>query len=224
MAKFATEPKLTEEEKDYLVKELKPLLKQNDMISVRDKLRSALDNYDDYIDNNIDVLNISSFLLYHLGEDKYFEKSRSIYSFEFQGFDDLVSVTIPEGIAFIGICAFRSCYKLKDVKLPSTLKKIGYDAFSWCNIESISIPEGVTFLDEFTFRGCDKLSHIDLPNSITAIPQGMFVGCEKLKSIDIPSSVKKVDMRAFTNCSITSITIPKDCEVIWHSDIEIIRR
>ena len=49
----------------------------------------------------------------------------------FYSFDYVKEVNIPEGIETIEKIAFLSMYRLEKVVLPSTLKKIGYEAFSY---------------------------------------------------------------------------------------------
>ena len=49
---------------------------------------------------------------------------------------DIVSVTISEGVAYIGTSAFYNCYNLAQVSIPSTVTFIGDGAFndtSWLN-------------------------------------------------------------------------------------------
>lgn len=46
---------------------------------------------------------------------------------------DITSVTLPEGIVFIGRSAFSECLALTSVSLPESLTSIGGSAFSYCS-------------------------------------------------------------------------------------------
>lgn len=54
----------------------------------------------------------------------------SEYAFVRNG--NIKTVTLPEGITYIGAGAFYSCYKLTEISLPSTLAEIDYVAFKRC--------------------------------------------------------------------------------------------
>ena len=72
----------------------------------------------------------------------------------------LESFDIQEGIEEIyGL--FYGCSLLKQVKLPQSLKVIGYQSFYNCKaLESITIPESVKIIGTSNFTGCNKLTDI----------------------------------------------------------------
>ena len=53
----------------------------------------------------------------------------SIAGNAFYGLDFLVNVTLPKSIVFVENSAFRNCSSLKYIELPSTVGRIGLDAF-----------------------------------------------------------------------------------------------
>ena len=81
----------------------------------------------------------------------------SVPKYMCKGSTALESITIPEGITRIGAEAFSDCSNLKDVVLPSTLKKIEKNAFSGSSLKSLEIPESVTSLNQGCFFGCDNI-------------------------------------------------------------------
>ena len=82
--------------------------------------------------------------------------------------------------------AFRSCYELTSVTIPSTVTKIGERAFAYCSLlTSISIPEGVTIIDSYAFEGCINLTSLYIPNTVTSIGTGAFGYCVNISSFDI---------------------------------------
>ena len=48
----------------------------------------------------------------------------------------ITSITLPEGLEYIGTSAFHGCSGLESVTIPSTVSYIGYDAFTRCDVLS----------------------------------------------------------------------------------------
>lgn len=90
------------------------------------------------------------------------------------------SVIVPEGVIELERVAFRYCWELTSIQLPSTLRTIGDNAFYRCELlEEIEIPEGVTELGDRAFRGCIALSKVTLPSSISKISHYTFMECDE---------------------------------------------
>lgn len=67
--------------------------------------------------------------------------TRVISPHAYEECEQLLSVTIPEGVVCIGDSAFSQCWNLATVKVPESATYIGYGAFSGCNaLCSIFIP------------------------------------------------------------------------------------
>ena len=120
--------------------------------------------------------------------------------------------SLPEGIVAIEKDAFRST-KLKEIKLPSTLKSIGDNAFRYNDLTSISIPNGVT-IGQYAFANC-KLAEVTLPNDLTKIEKGAFRENTNLKSLTIPESVNTIGDEALMGCTgLTKIVLPSSLTAI----------
>ena len=135
-------------------------------------------------------------------------------------------IVIPakyDGKPVVAIDDFSGCTSLKSIKIPNSVKHIGYSAFSGCcSLESIVIPEGVTFINEYAFFDCTSLESITIPSSVTSIGSGAFYGCTGLTSITIPSSVTYIDNNAFADCTgLTSVTFEntEGWKVMYTNDI-----
>ncbi|MDO4544479.1 MAG: leucine-rich repeat domain-containing protein, partial [Clostridia bacterium] len=84
----------------------------------------------------------------------------------FEDYDDIVSVTLPEGITSIGNGAFSDCLNITSITLPEGLKSIGDGAFYNCdNLISITVPKGVTSIGRKAFVDCRSLVSIDVDKS-----------------------------------------------------------
>lgn len=125
-------------------------------------------------------------------------------------------IIIAEGIIYIEDGAFAECPILKEVVLPSTLKRIGSKeasfktgVFAQTAIRHIILPTELTYLGRETFDGCSSLEEIDLPNGIIEIKSRTFIGCSALKKILLPDGLKTIGEYAFSGCSkLQDIILP----------------
>ena len=89
---------------------------------------------------------------------------------------------VPEGVVEIGHKAFCET-KIKEVVLPSTLKKISSFAFSECRyLKQVTLPEG---LEELGFYALSDtaIEEINFPRSLRYIDDSVFRGTPFLKRI-----------------------------------------
>lgn len=88
-------------------------------------------------------------------------------------------VVIPEGVTEIGEGAF-SCSHMPSVRFPSTLKKIGkqafYLTFGLTNYSTITFPNGLEVIEDEAFDSCYFKKAIVLPASIKSIGKKAFYG------------------------------------------------
>jgi len=131
---------------------------------------------------------------------------------------EITKVVIPDGVIALGDSVFSDFRSLKEVKLPSSLKIIGSNAFYNCSsLENIDL-QGIEVIDEYAFRGCRQLSAITLPSTITTLENGIFNNCEKLKSINIECSLTELPAGIFYYCSgLESIQLPETLELIGNA-------
>ena len=110
----------------------------------------------------------------------------------------------------LGESTFTSCYTLKTITLPESVKTIGKYAFSGCHsLTEIYLPQTLTEIPEETFWGCSSLAQIDLPKSLSSIGWAAFEYCSSLTEIVLPESLSRLDGCAFMFCtSLTKISLP----------------
>lgn len=128
----------------------------------------------------------------------------------------LHTVKLPEGLTKIGSYAFRSSC-VENVNFPSTLKSIGYGAFSSSPIAEAILPADCLELEGDIFEYCRLLSKASLPEKLTAIPYYMFNGCHQLTMDKLPSSLKTIEDRAFYKCYNVAFDLPKSLVSIGSS-------
>ena len=120
---------------------------------------------------------------------------------------NLMEVTLPEGLTYLGNYAFFGAAKLKSITLPSTLTTIGLGAFDECaGLTDITIPSDVKTIKEGAFGGTG-LTSVTIPDKVETLGQDVFENCTQLTSIHIPKSVKSMGVEMFGYCTaLTCIT------------------
>lgn len=135
----------------------------------------------------------------------------SIGDSAFEGYSNLTSVVVPQGVTTIGNAAFSECTKLANIVLPSSMVSMGNEAFQGCSsLAYIAIPGGVTHFGQEVFLGCQSLTNVMIGNGAVSIWSSAFAGCSNLARISIPPSVTNIEESAFAYCpKLASVTIPE---------------
>lgn len=124
-----------------------------------------------------------------------------------QDMPNLRTVVLPEGLLEIGRVAFSGSSLLESCALPSTLTRIGDNAFNGCSsLTGINeLPAGITYVGDRAFSGCKNLhmavdhpGRLDLQyeySGVTSITLhgtsdltawiGVSRGCDDLQSINV---------------------------------------
>ena len=132
-----------------------------------------------------------------------------------------------------------------NVIVPTGVTKIGYYAFSSCNISKITLPDGLTTIGSFAFS-LNNLTTLDIPNTVTSIGYGAInsnnfpeetaylfarnndgsiddttlisYGGKSSKVVSIPETVKTIKEGSVIRLSYAdTIIIPEGVEVIENS-------
>ena len=102
----------------------------------------------------------------------------------FMGCDNLINITIPNNIGYIGNHAFSCCNNLVNITIPDSVTNIGYCAFDSCNsLTNIIIPSSVTSIGDSTFEYCGNLENVTIGSGVTTIGTNVFNECNNLKSV-----------------------------------------
>ena len=135
-------------------------------------------------------------LCYGLTDFKFPASIRKIDRGVFMRCTSLVSIEIPEGCEEIGEHAFASeSYVLGDVKISSTVKKIGNEAFMDNKINHLK----VTFAEN---------------SQLEEIGDKAFYNCNEMDPITLPSSLKKIGDNVFYDTGLSEIVIPESVTYI----------
>ena len=114
-------------------------------------------------------------------------------------------ITVPEeiegkAVSSIGEFAFKGETRLREVRLPSRLRRIRTGAFAGCtNLYKIDIPASVTEIGASAFSNAVRLGTLAIPadSSLISIGDEAFANCAKLRRVDIPASLERVNGSAF---------------------------
>lgn len=119
------------------------------------------------------------------------------------------SISIPNNVSKIGLCAFENCTNLTSITIPDSVTRIGKYAFYDCsNLRDITISNSVTSIDPFAFFGCSSITVFSIPNTVKVISDSAFYGCTSLAQITIPTSVNSIGRSAFEHCdNLASIIV-----------------
>ena len=113
----------------------------------------------------------------------------------------LTSVTIGNGVTFIGNYVFHACSGLTSVTIPDSVTSIGYSAFRDCSgLTSVTIPDSVTSIGSYAFSGCRGLKSVTIPDNVTSIGSDAFLNCSSLTSVTIGNGVTNIENYVFENC------------------------
>ena len=146
-----------------------------------------------------------------------------------------INIVIPEtynGLPVIGIenNAFTSSSDLVSLTMPDTIKYIGQAAFEGCtNLENLDLSPNLEYIGEYAFDGCDSLDFTEYDNAFylgdeespytilmyakdtdiescnvhedtRIIYSGAFYECTDLNEISIPDTIRQIGIGAFDEC------------------------
>ena len=109
-----------------------------------------------------------NYLLGYVGNDvnlllpeRYNGSNYEIYQYAFHNCDNIISVTIPDSVTYIGKHAFFYCTSLTSVTIGNNVTSIGSYAFSGCSsLKSVTIGNSVRSIGSYAFFDSTSLKYI----------------------------------------------------------------
>ena len=133
-------------------------------------------------------------------------------------------VTIPSSVTKIGDNAFNGCTGITSVNIPKGVNLIEYYAFYRCtSLKNVNMEENTkklfkTEIGSWAFSNCTSLKSISFPSNVTKLGDYVLSGCTGLENVSIPGSVTYLGDYAFNGCtSLKSITLPSSITSIGNS-------
>lgn len=136
----------------------------------------------------------------------------------FNGCMHLETVSIPEGVETIEYEAFNRS-GLASLTLPSTISRVGSNAFSYCTgLKEVSMSGDMESIDSSAFAYCYALTKVTMPATLGELSDSAFNSCRSLKEIYIPAGLTEIESSAFYNCeTLTHVRIADGVQVIGSS-------
>ena len=130
---------------------------------------------------------------------------KTIASYAFAYYDQIVSVNIPYGVETIGNSAFYKAVGLKSISIPRSVKEIKAYAFYLATaLETIEFIDGnyssSRTIGVSAFESCTSLKELTIPQGVTEIPQSMCHNCTSLTTITLPNSISTINSYSL-NCT-----------------------
>ncbi|MBO7489439.1 MAG: leucine-rich repeat protein [Bacteroidales bacterium] len=132
------------------------------------------------------------------------------------------SYTIPEGVKHIYTYAFDNFCLLSSVTLPQSLRVIGARAFSLNNLTTLYIPAGVRFLEGNPVRETQII--VDSLNECYKVEDGKLLSIDgdtiynwhnASGNVVLPDGIKVIARECFSNAdNITKLTLPEGVTTI----------
>ena len=146
--------------------------------------------------------------------------------FGWEGWTSQQNVTIADHFQFgdseytvteIRYEAFKDCAFLDAIEIPSSITKIGHDAFLSSELRSVTFHEGLETIGDNAFNG-SKLTSVDIPSTVTDIGTGTFNNCSYLESAVIRGQITYFADQIFQNCiNLVDVTLPSTLQTIDQS-------
>lgn len=95
--------------------------------------------------------------------------------------------------------AFRECFYLRSVTIPSSVEYVGDRAFAYTGVTEIDLPEGVKEVGYAAFYCCDQLVKATVPQSVTELGTHVFYGCSSLETAYFYAQVEDMPEKTFYN-------------------------
>lgn len=105
----------------------------------------------------------------------------------FSGRRRLRDVVLNEGLAEIGVNAFRDCISLPRVDCPSTLVRIRSGAFAFCSsLTVVALPgRGLEEIGAQAFLYCASLGRFGVPSTVARVGREAFRSCASLAEVEM---------------------------------------
>ena len=133
----------------------------------------------------------------------YKTDENSFGGYAFYDLDKLRSVKLPKDLVKLGDYTFAGCEKLQMVDASATngLEVNAYSFKDCVALTQVVFPENVSEVSSYAFQSCGKLQGAELHNVAGSIKQYAFIDCASMKNLSIGCIDGNIERDAFKNCS-----------------------
>ena len=141
----------------------------------------------------------------------------------------LTSLTLSEGLETIEGYSLYYLASLKTLRIPTTVKSVGFSAFGETRLNKLIIPDIAAWCaidfnnwEANPMKGAQgfysdentKVTYLDIPSGVTSIGNYAFNYCKDLQGVTIPSTVESIGKYAFYQTNITEAILPEGLTTI----------
>ncbi|MDE6392076.1 MAG: leucine-rich repeat domain-containing protein [Muribaculaceae bacterium] len=124
-----------------------------------------------------------------------------IKEFAFGECPAIEEINIPASLESVGTAAFQNVPLGGELRLPSNLKKVDKNAFTYTQITDLVTNDLLESIGDWAFGGNYGLRSVSLNEGLVSIGQGAFAASDMLVSIEIPSTVTAIGDGFLSNCN-----------------------
>lgn len=115
--------------------------------------------------------------------------------------NNIAEINIPSTVTSIGEASFAYIYKVESLTIPGSIKYISRAAFDWpLALKELIIEPGVVEIGEIAFRSAIVLPNLTIPEGVEKIGWWAFGGAIALKTLSLPSTLTSIDSGGFAGC------------------------
>jgi len=128
------------------------------------------------------------------------------FNIQLINFENLRLIDLQEGIEEVN-CSFSYTKNAVDIKLPTTIKKIGKNNYPI--VQNLTLPNGVVEIEPLFASHDTNLLSVNIPGTIKVIPQGAFNQCRNLQSVVFNEGVETSERDVFRGTNnLRTLEIP----------------
>lgn len=115
---------------------------------------------------------------------------------------------------FISSVYYAHVQSITSIKLPTSLIKIGDNAFANTRISSLTLPENLEIIGARAFCNLEQLTKVTLSEKLRLIGEGAFAGCDGLTVVNY-NAIKAAGDNLFNNCtSLEKVNVGAKVELL----------
>ena len=112
----------------------------------------------------------------------------------------LKSITIADGVTYIGENAFNGFEALDDVSFGNDLEAIGYCAFNASSVPSLDFPISLREIGNEAFGNCQNLTSVIIPDGVETLGASVFFNDRSITTVTIGTGIKSFGEYQFHRC------------------------
>lgn len=126
---------------------------------------------------------------------------------------EVVSVTMPSTVSYVGKYAFSNCRYLADVEMSPNVTVIREGTFKDSSfLPEFAFSDNIKAIEKSAFENCTKLKISAYSNKLASIGDYAFSNCPNISNFNMGSSLTKIGAYAFNDCD--KLTINKYSPVL----------